>query len=419
MKKTLSLLLFCALLLVFLLPLSSCGEPVEKLYIYNWGEYMPLGTDGSENVLDLFEAYYEETYGKKIKVVYSIFSSNEEMYAKLQNGSSKIDLIIPSDYMVERLITEERLSPLHFENIPHYDNIAEEYRKSYYDSDGRYSVPYTVSYVGLIYDVAIEDQITDENGEISWRCLWDPRFSGRILNFNNSRDAFGIAQYILSYETGSTSEEDNYVNTTDHAKWDAALALPQEQKPLVQAYVMDEVFNKMESGAAALAPYYVGDFYTMQAENENLRFAYPKEGTNFFGDALCIPKNAQNQTAAERFIDFSLMTDAVIGGETYNIAKEIAEYICYGTPNTAVLEDEEYEFFEDELLYPDTTAFTSYCFHNLDPDTLAYQNSLWEQLKIESSGDLAVYIAAGSIVGALVAISAFLYIRRKKREKFY
>ncbi len=419
LKKVLALLLLAALLSALLLPLSSCGEPTEKLYLYNWGEYMPLGTDGSENVLELFEAYYEETYGKKIEVVYSIFSSNEEMYAKLQNGSSKIDLVIPSDYMVERLIAEDRLAPLHYENIPHYDNIAEEYRDFYYDRGGLYSIPYTVSYVGLIYDVSIEDEITDENGDISWRCLWDPRFAGRILNFNNSRDAFGIAQYILSYENGCTTPEDNYVNTTDPARWDAALELLQEQKPLVQAYVMDEVFNKMESGAAVLAPYYVGDFYTMQEENEDLRFAYPKEGTNCFGDALCIPKNAQNQTAAERFIDFTLMTDAVIDGESYNIAKEIAEYICYGTPNRAVLEDEEYEFFEDELLYPEEDAFTSYFFHNLDPDTLNYQNSLWEQLKIESSGDLAIYITAGSIVGVLVAVSVLLYVRRKKREKFY
>ena len=244
--RLIALLLLTVLVLPMALTLTSCGEKTTKLYIYNWGEYMPLGADDSENVLDLFEAYYEETYGEKLEVVYSIFSSNEEMYAKLKNGSSKIDLIIPSDYMVERLITEDKLAPLDFSNIPNLENINPSFRKMSpdtpgpdYDPEGLYSVPYTYGLVGLIYNTTMVEP-ADFEGEVSWRILWDEEYKGEILTFNNSRDAFGIAQYVLSYEKGATSQTDNYINTTVPSRWDEALAMLREQKPLVQAYVMDE-----------------------------------------------------------------------------------------------------------------------------------------------------------------------------------
>lgn len=432
MKRVLSLLLFAAVLLSLALPLSSCGGEVNKLYIYNWGEYMPLGGDDSEDVIALFEEYYAYTFGEEIEVVYSIFASNEEMYAKLKTGSSKIDLIIPSDYMIERLIAEDRLSPLDFNNIPHFENINPRYRAPDYDPNTLYSVPFTVGLVGLIYNTTMVDPTDFEDpDEVSWRILWDEKYQGNILTFNNSRDAFGIPQYILSAEKGVTSETDNYVNTTIHSRWDESLTLLHAQKPFVQAYVMDEVFNKMESGAAALAPYYAGDFLTMWDENEDLAFVYPKEGTNIFIDAMCVPKGAQNKLAAERFIDFMLMTDADINGESYNIAKEVAEYICYATPNDAVVNDPEYMFNplnEDdpeyaaagyEILYPELDEYPVYYFHNLDSETLDYVNSLWEQLKIESAGDLGIYISAGAIVSVIAATSIFLFVRKKKREKHY
>ncbi len=433
-RRILSLLLLSVLLLLPILGMSSCGPRVTRLYIYNWGEYMPLGADDSVNVLELFEEYYYEEYGERLEIVYSIFSSNEEMYAKLKNGSSKIDLIIPSDYMVERLIIEDALAPLDFENnIPHFENINERFHRPDYDPDGLYSVPYTYGLVGLIYNRDMVDlsdfEGIDENGEpyvrddVSWRILWDEKYRGQILNFNNSRDAFGIPQFVLSYENGATSETDNYVNTGDRARWDAALEMLREQKPLVQAYVMDEVFNKMESGAAALAPYYAGDFYTMQEENESLGLVYPKEGTNIFVDAFCVPKNTppERKLAAERFIDFALSTSVTVGGEEYNIARDIAEYIYYATPNDAVALDEEYELFEDEVLYPDLSdgSYPTYYYRNLDAETLNYANSLWEELKIGSGGDTGVYIITALIVGGGIALFLFLYIRKKKRAKYY
>ncbi len=422
-KKILALILMALLLLTLALPLTSCGEPVTKFYLYNWGEYMPLGADDSENVLKLFEAYYEQEYGQKIEVVYSIFASNEDMYAKLKSGSSKIDLVIPSDYMIERLIVEDRLSPLNYDNIAHYSNISAEFLTPDYDLEGRYTVPYTYGLVGLIYnETKVNPADFPEDGNVSWRVLWDEDYTGEILTFNNSRDAFGIPQYILSAENGATSAADNYVNTTDHSRWDAALEMLQAQKPLVQAYVMDEVFNKMENNAAAMAPYYVGDYLTMKAENDALKFVYPTEGTNIFVDAFCVPKGAQNQEISERFIDFVLMTDAEIDGETYNIAKEIAEYICYATPNKEVTNDPDYREFlgEDyDLLYPELTGYNLYYFHNLDPETLEYTNALWERVKVESSSQVWIYVVAGVIVLGLIGGGVLLFLQKKKREKFY
>ena len=420
MKRVFSLLLLLSLLATLSLGLTGCGQEVDYLYIYNWGEYMPLGGDDSIDVPELFEQYYEEVTGRRLEVVYSIFASNEEMYAKLKNGASKIDLIIPSDYMVERLITEDRLAELNFDNIPNIENIADRYRAPDYDPSGAYSVPYTCGLVGLIYNTAMVDP-ADFEGEVSWRILWDERYSGNLLTFNNARDTFGIAQYILGYENGATAEDDNYVNTTDPSRWDEALEMLKVQKPIVQAYVMDEVFNKMESGAAALAPYYAGDFYTMQEINEDLALVYPKEGTNIFVDAFCIPKDTpeDRKEIAEMFINFALGTSVTIDGEEYNIAKDIAEYICYASPNEAVFSDEEYEYYGDEVLYPDLDGYNTYYFRNLPSNTLEYQNSLWEKLKIGGGGDTGIYIATGAILLGVIGLVIFNYIKKKRHARYY
>ncbi len=413
MKKLLTLLLLICLLLSSVLLFSSCGQKVRKFYIYNWGEYMPLGDEGMMNVPKEFEAYYNETHDEKIKVVYSIFSSNEDMYAKMKNGTSKIDLVIPSDYMVARLISEDMLQKLDFENIPNYSYIDSQFKNTdgqangpYFDPLCEYSVPYTYGTVGLIYNTTM----VDEEDISTWRVLWNEKYTGMILNFNNSRDAFGIAQYILSAETGHTEKDDNYVNTSDKARWDEALALLQAQRPYMQAYVMDEVFNKMESGAAALAPYYAGDFYTMQEVNEDLAFAYPEEGTNIFVDAMCVPKASKNRDIAEEFINFILEPE---------IALEVAEYICYACPNTSVTENENYSFLDDEILYPDTDAMPFYYFENLDTETLRYSNSLWEKLKVESSSGTGIYVFAAIIVLGCIVFAVFLAIKKRILRKYY
>ncbi len=429
MKKIQFLLLLTALLLLSLLCFSSCSDEGEtqKLYIYNWGEYI------DEELLDLFEVYYEETYGEKIEIVYNTYASNEVMYSKLTGGAAAIDLIIPSDYMVDRLRREGWLRELDFENIPNIDGISipgYEDKNPAFDPDGKYTVAYTYSTVGLIYDTTKVDP-ADFEGDVSWRILWDPDYAGNILMFNNSRDAFGIAQYILSYEYEMEhGVPKDFVNSNDPADWQLALDLLLEQKPILQAYVMDEVFNTMESGRAAMAPYYAGDFLTMKEVNDNLELCYPIEGTNLFIDAMCIPKTAENPLAAERFIDFIISTDVEIDGESYNPALMNANYIYYGCPITAVRENDEtyideetgeecyyYECYGDEYIYPELER--THTFNYLEKDTQQTISDLWDELKIDTHIHPALWITSIVIVVAVVGFLIYVWIVKRHRQRLY
>ena len=367
MKKTLSLLLAA---LIFALLLSGCGSSDQlTLNVYNWGEYISDGSEDSFDTIREFEKWYEANYGQKLKVNYDTYASNEDMYNKISSGAVSYDVIIPSDYMIARMKDEGMLLPLDFDNIPNYQYIDENFRGLYYDPDNQYTVPYTYGMVGIIYNANIVDE-ADAQG---WDLMWNSKYAGNILQFNNSRDAFGTAQYKLGLD----------VNDTDRAKWDTALAELKTQAPLVKSYVMDEVYNMMESGEAAIAPYYAGDYFTMldaQADNVDLRFYYP-DPTNFFVDAMCIPSCCQNKELAEIFINYMLSAEPAIAN---------AEYIYYATPNSLVYEDEGYlEDIGEEaaaILYPAVEDFSAsynqYAFRNLDSETLDYVNTLWENLKI-------------------------------------
>ena len=480
MKRFLSC--FLLLLLLVTLPgvLSSCAsmDPVKKLYVYNWGEYMSLENGEDEVPLNHeFEDWYYETYGERIEVVYSVFSSNEEMYAKLRNGSSKIDLIIPSEYMIERLIEEDMLMPLDFDIISAYEETIDPRFQAL--ATRPYCVPYTYGYLGLIYDGALDEALRDENGDMSWRVLWNEIPGGldltdKILTFNNSRDAFGIAQFILNYEAAvcpsvAGAIPDKYVNTSDTARWDEAYLLLEAQKNCLQAYVMDEIYNKMESGAAWLAPYYAGDYFTMVDVNEDLAFAYPKEGTNFFYDAMCVPKSAKNPIEAQRYMNFILGGE---DGETLDAIIANAEWVGYSWPNMKVtmnldyladMADEEDGYGAEALsiLYPESdheallamveeyaawreeagedydpadypgkqptmdmftatnTEFVTYIYENLDNETLAYANSLWEDLKLTSAPCTEIYVLSAVIVVALIFWAVFYILSRRFRSRFY
>ena len=367
MKKTLSLLLAA---LIFALLLSGCGSSDQlTLNVYNWGEYISDGSEDSFDTIREFEKWYEANYGQKLKVNYDTYASNEDMYNKISSGAVSYDVIIPSDYMIARMKDEGMLLPLDFDNIPNYQYIDENFRGLYYDPDNQYTVPYTYGMVGIIYNANIVDE-ADAQG---WDLMWNSKYAGNILQFNNSRDAFGTAQYKLGLD----------VNDVDQAKWDDALAELKTQAPLVKSYVMDEVYNMMESGEAAIAPYYAGDYFTMldaQADNVDLRFYYP-DPTNFFVDAMCIPSCCQNKELAEIFINYMLSAEPAIAN---------AEYIYYATPNSLVYEDEGYlEDIGEEaaaILYPAVEDFSAsynqYAFRNLDSETLDYVNTLWENLKI-------------------------------------
>lgn len=320
------------------------------LNVCNWGEYISDGAEGTLNVVTAFE----ELTG--IKVNYDNFATNESLYSKLAGGGVSYDVIIPSDYLIERLIAEDMLKPLDYSKIPNYSYILPEYKQLFFDPEAVYSVPYTVGMVGVIYNTTLVHSTPD-----SWAALWDPAYNGNILQFESPRDAFGSAQFLLGLD----------VNTTNEADWRAAADKLKEQAPLVQGYVADEIYAILEGENAIIGPYYAGDYLTMYDNNEDLGFYYPKEGTNFFYDSACVPKNAQNYDAAMMFINFLLEPD---------IALANAEYICYATPHAAVRENPEYSLKDSEVLYPDTLP-TIASFRNLPQETLTLMNNLWTEIK--------------------------------------
>ncbi len=390
-------------LLPVLLLLGSCGSrgDVDTLNVYNWGEYISDGSEGSLDVNKEFEQYYYETHGRRLKLNYTTYASNEDMYNKLKSGGVSYDVVIPSDYMIEKMIAENMLEKLDFSNIPNYRYIDEQYKYASYDPTNEYSVPYTCGCVGVIYNSSLADIDTHD-----WDCLWDERYEGQILQFNNPRDAFGTAMYALGID----------VNTTDESEWRRAMEYLKEQKPLVQSYVMDEIFNKMKNGSAAIAPYYAGDYLTMYEDNPDLEFFYPESGTNIFVDAMCIPTCAKNKSIAEEYINFCLSEDIAVAN---------AEYICYASPNILVKDNETYiedmnEICENaiEILYPEGGIKSSY-FKYLDVDTNAVQNRLWEELKIDNAVEAWVYVFAGLIAGGALLVMLYNFISRKQREKYY
>lgn len=369
MKKIVSVVLSLAVGVGMLLTLSGCGYQYKELNlrgnydlpelrgttlnVYNWGEYISDGGEGSMNV----EKEFEKLTG--IKVNYATYESNEAMYSQLKSGGVSYDIIIPSDYMIARMKSENMLQKLDYSKLTNYDLIADEYKSLYFDPDDEYSVPYNVGMVGLIYNTTMVDETPD-----SWDIMWNPKYEGNILTFNNPRDTFAIAQFLLGQD----------VNTTDKADWDAAADKLKEQKKLIQSYVMDEVFNKMETGEAAIAPYYAGDFLIMYENNEDLAFVYPKEGVNIFVDSICVPSNAANYDAAMLFINFLLEPDVALAN---------AEYICYASPNTSVLSNPEYSYADEKILYPEEAdkPQTQY-FYDMDSETRAYYDDLWQQVKL-------------------------------------
>ncbi len=399
MKKLLSLI--CALILLAI-PFESKAATIT-LNVYNWGQYISDGSEGTLDVNAAFEQYYKETYGESIKVNYTTYASNEDMYNKLSSGASSYDVIVPSDYMIERMIAEDMLRPLDFSNIPNFRYIDKNYTALYYDPDNRFSVPYTYGMVGIIYNTTMvdEDDITD------WDCMWNVKYAGKILQFNNSRDGMATAAFKLGID----------INTTDKAELRAVIEELKDQKPLIQSYVMDEIFNKMKNGSAAIAPYYAGDFLAMYESNENLAFCYPKSGTNVFVDAFCIPKNARNPEAAEAYINFMLSKEPAVAN---------AEYLYYACPNTLVTTDKGYsqtmnEIHPDamDILYPEGTDFKTEYYHNLDADTLGYSNALWEELKLQNSIEPWILWAAGAILCLVLSAGLYKFISTRIRTSQY
>lgn len=322
------------------------------------------------------------------------FDSNETMYTKLKTGGSSYDVIIPSDYMVGRLIDEGLLLPLNFDNIPNYRYMDEAYKNTAYDPENLYSVPYTWGTVGVIYNSAYVDE-EDVGG---WDLLWNSKYAGKILMFDNPRDAFAITESMLGYS----------LNTRDEDELRAVTYKLIEQKPLVQAYVMDQIYDKMGRGEAWIAPYYAGDYLMMADENEDLRFYFPEEGFNFFIDALCIPTCAANKEGAEAYINF--LCSPEINGENL-------DYLGYSTPESAAKEYMDPETATSDIAYPSAeTLSRGEAFLYLDQETTHLMDSLWLEVKIEGETDYTPIIGIAVTVALAAGFLTFRSVRNHRRR---
>lgn len=354
-----------------------------SLNVYNWGEYISDGSDGTVDVIEEFEKI------SGINVNYTLFDTNEDMYAKLVNSGSTYDIIIPSDYMIARLIDEDRLEKIDYDNVPNIKFIDEAYLKTDFDKKGEYSVPYTWSMVGLVYNTKY---ITAEEAQ-SWDVLWDEKNAGKVLMFGNSRDAFGVALKRLGYS----------LNTEVVEEIELASESLTEQKKVNQAYAMDQTFDKMANENAYAAPYYAGDCLTMMHRNENLAFSYPKEGVNRFIDSICIPKGTKNKQAAEAFINFLCETDIAVAN---------CEYISYFTPQTEAQKLIEF----DKRIYPsDEVIAQSETFVMLGEEANSLMEVEWLKVRATSSFDSSIFPLTIIILLAL-AIFVILYVVRKHKK---
>ena len=352
-KKIISLLIA----VFMLLGLCACSDNQgnqnsnRSINVYNWGEYI------DQSVLDDFEAQ------TGINVNYTTYASNEEMYSKIVSGAASYDVIIPSEYMISKMISEDLLAELDFANIPNYKYIGEAYRGLSYDPEEKYSVPYTWGTVVIVYNTKYvdEEDVADESIDL----LWNEKYAGNILMFDNPRDTFALAHIKLGHS----------MNTTNPDDWYAAADELKKQKPIVQAYVMDQIFDKMINEEAYIAAYYAGDAMTMMEENEDLAAYVPREGANMFFDSMCVLKSSQNKEAAEKFINFMCETE---------IAVRNAEAVWYAIPHTAAYEALDPEQSEDPLVYPPQEVLDK-CevFINLNQETLILQSELWINLKTQ------------------------------------
>ena len=356
-RSTAAALAASFLIAVALLTGATNAQPVVN--VCSWGEYI------DEDLISQFE---EET---GIIVNYQTAESNEALYSLLKSGAGDYDVIVPSDYMISQLIEEDMLAELDYRQIPNYALISERFKGLTYDPQERYSVPYAWGTVGIIYnETMVDEPIT------SWSALFDPKYAGNVLMFRNSRDAIATALSYLGYS----------LNTTDESELREAFQLLKDAKGqgVYQSFVMDEIFQKLEGGNAAIGVYYAGDYLTMLQNNEDLRFVVPEEGSNWFMDAMCVLKEAPHYEEALAWINFIASTEA-------NLAN--MDYIWYASPNQEALEqypayyEELYEEELDQETYdiiaaPQEVLDRCEAYLVLPLETRKLYNDLWTELGI-------------------------------------
>ena len=318
------------LLTAIILLTTGCEkDSKESINVFSWGEYIEP---------DLLPKFEKET---GIHVNYTTVATCEEMYAKMKNGGVTYDIVIPSDYMIARMIEEDMLETINFNNIPNFQYVDEPFRSPEYDPENAYSVPYQWGSIGIIYN---KDVVAEDEKDIgSWDLLWNKKYKKQILMFDNSRDAIGIALKKMGKSYNTTNED------TIRKAGDLLL----KQKPLVQAYVIDQIVDKMETGEASISPCYAGDYVLicdeMKDKADTMGFYIPEEGTNLFVDAMCIPKGAENKEGAEKYINFIC--------EPKNMAVN-TEYIYYSTAETAARHLMKKELRDNLIMYPDEASLS-------------------------------------------------------------
>ncbi len=366
------------------------GQGIE-IDVCNWGEYV---ANDSVNFLDVNEDFEKLT---GIKVNYTLFASNEELYTKLKSGGASYDLIVPSDYMIGKMIGEGMLQKLDFDNIPNYRYIDEKYKNTNFDPTNEYSVPMYWGVVGIIYNTTM----VDEEDLTGWNILWNEKYADNMLMFSNSRDAFAISLLDLGYD----------FNTTNEAEIEEAAGHLRAQKPIVQAYVMDEIYDKMEGGEAAVAPYYNGDAVLMMDVNEDLDFFLP-DNTSIFIDSFCVPSDAKNKEAAEMYINY-MCESTVAAANSY--------YVGYSTPHIGAMELLDEELVENEIAYPDEEFIGSLdALLTLPKETTSLTDALWTD--IMATGSNSVIFQGIFLLFAVIVYVAFKIVSnriKKKRMSYY
>ncbi|RCX13473.1 spermidine/putrescine transport system substrate-binding protein [Anaerobacterium chartisolvens] len=346
MKKVCCFVVFLIISAASVFLMSGCSESYKAtIKVYNWGDYI------DKDVLESF------TTEHNIKVIYSEFATNEDMYAKLKAGGEDYDVVIPSDYMIKRMINDDILYKIDLNNIPNYKLIDDRFKNLAYDRENEYSVPYMWGTVGLLYNKKMVDDVVD-----SWSILWNEKYKKQILMLDSQRDSIGITLKMLGHS----------LNSKDEAQLEEAKEMLMDQKPLVLAYVGDAVKDKMIGGEAALAVVWSGDAIYMKRENPDLEYVIPKEGSNIWFDAMVIPKTSKNKKEAELFIDYMCRTD---------IALKNAEFIGFSTPHTEVKSQLPVELTSDKTVYPGVDDLSnSEVFEDLS-DTLSIYDRIWTEIK--------------------------------------
>lgn len=333
---------------VLVLCLSACGREATSgnvVNIYNWGEYIDPA---------LIEKFEEET---GIRVIYSNFTTNEDLYVKLKNGGSSYDLIAPSDYMIERMIKEDMLERIDYDNIPNMSYIDKVYLHHSFDPQQQYSLPYFWGTVGIVYNRTMVDDPVD-----SWAILWNPKYARNILMQDSSRDSIGVALMKNGHSMNSRNADELKEAQADLIK----------QYPLVYAYLVDQMKDIMKNNEAAMAVMFSGDALDTILANENLAYAIPKEGSNLWFDCFAIPKGARNKANAEAFINFMLRPE--------NSAQN-AEYVGYSLPNSAARELLSEDYRDSEVAYPDLTKLSNMEVYKHPGEFIKVYDRIWQAVK--------------------------------------